>query len=113
MSHPNLTKLLIVTGCLAALAACSSKSDPQPTTTEKNTSRVTFENQSVSNRVYDVIWDGARVASVQPGAEHAIETTPGGHTLQWRFANTGGRACSNISTPQLVAGRSYRMWCRQ
>ncbi len=108
MTRIRTRLLVILLATLPILGACkSSDDDPAPTTT------VRFKNESVSNRTYDVIWDGSRIVSLDAGREsQAYTTSPGQHTLLFRFSNDGTPACSE-STPNLAAGARRIYTCRR
>jgi len=66
------------------------------------TGEVFFSNISNTNRTYDIIWDGVKIATVTPGNDSEIFTYAANiqHTLEFRFTNSTTLACT-ASTPVL------------
>jgi hypothetical protein len=92
----------------------SSPTDPTPTTPDcekYNTCTVTFENKSVNNYTYDVIWDGSRLTTLAPWTKsQAYTVSAGTHTLHFMRSNSSREACTQ-STPSLAQCMSYTYWC--
>lgn len=90
--------LVLICACGASFCGGSSQA-PTPATPicqSQNTATVYFENRSVSNLTYDVIWDGARIATVGPSKDSATFTYAANvtHSLTFLFTNTNLIACS-------------------
>jgi hypothetical protein len=70
----------------------TTPSDPEPTTPDcekYNTATVTFENKSVNNYTYDVIWDGSRLTTLAPWTKSQVYTVSAGtHTLHFMRSNS-------------------------
>ena len=66
------------------------------------TGEVYFINNSNSNKTYDIIWDGSKIATVAPNQSSQTFTFSANvqHTLEFRFTNTSNNACTP-STPFL------------
>ena len=108
VTRSRLFAALLVASPLLGACECDDNDAPAASTTT-----VRFRNESVSNRTYDVIWDGARIVSLDAGrTSQAYQTSPGEHTLLFRFSNDGTPACSE-STPNLAAGANRIYTCRQ
>jgi hypothetical protein len=112
----------LVAGPIAALAmslACtnSSPTTSTPTTTLQaclvdNTAKITFENRSTSNKTYDIVWDGSRIATLSPTQKSDTYTEAAGvtHSLQFKVTNSSQVACST-SHPVLVVCSAQNYWC--
>lgn len=60
------------------------------------TGEVYFKNLSVSNRTYDIIWDGSKLTTVPPNQQSAVYTFSANvkHSLIFRYTNTSDNACT-------------------
>jgi len=67
------------------------------------TGEITFGNNSNTNSTYDIIWDGAKIATIAPGQESDVFTVAASiqHTLVFQFTNTSDLACT-ASTPVIA-----------
>jgi hypothetical protein len=80
---------------------------------KKEKAKVTFQNNSVSNKVYNVVWDGSTITTLSPFTKsNEMEVEPGSHTLVFKVSNTGAAAC-NPSTPVLAEGDTREFSCSQ
>jgi hypothetical protein len=103
---------------LSGLYSCTKNDTEEPTPTpviaecERNhTAEVYFENRSVSNTTYDVIWDGSRLTTLSPGnRSNTYKFSAAQHTLEFRKTNTGTAMCTP-STPSLAQCSAYAYWC--
>lgn len=105
-------KRLVVLLSLAAIVSACGSSPVAPTVPAPipvaacqsgNTATVFFQNRSASNLTYDIVWDGARITTVTPGADSIVYTFAANiqHTLRFQLTNTSLLAC-NQSTPVLA-----------
>lgn len=79
----------------------------------KEKAKVTFRNNSTSNSVYNVVWDGSTIATLYPfSSSQVFEEEPGAHTLVFKKSNTGLNACAP-SNPVLSEGDSQEFSCSQ
>ncbi|MEQ1747447.1 MAG: hypothetical protein ABMA02_18600 [Saprospiraceae bacterium] len=79
----------------------------------KKDGRVVFQNRSVTNKTYNVVWDGSVIASLYPFSNSdTFDVEPGPHTLEFKFANSGLNACSP-SDPVINDGDIHTFWCSQ
>lgn len=99
---PNTMKTsLLLLGTLMMLSTACTK--------EK--AKVTFANNSTSNKVYNVVWDGAVICTLYPFTKsEEFEVEPGAHTIEFKFSNGGGTACAK-ATPVLSEGDSRLLSC--
>ena len=84
---------------------------PIPACEANNTAEAVFENRSISNTTYDVIWDGSRLLTLVPGErsrQYTVSATR--HTLVFKIANTDSEAC-NESTPSPPQCSNWLAWC--
>jgi hypothetical protein len=94
--------VLIALGCGGNGLVQPPSSDEPSEATEpcevNNTATATFENNSATNRTFDVLWDGSRIGTVKPGRQSPPYTITAGvqHSLQFVFTNTFNEACSQL-----------------
>lgn len=113
-----MRRLIVLLAFVAS--ACGSDSSPVsptpvpivpvvPACQSQNTSTVYFQNRTVSNLTYDIVWDGSRLTTVTPGKDTQIYTFAANvqHSLRFQITNTTVLAC-NPSTPVLtVCGATF------
>jgi hypothetical protein len=97
-----LHQTLLFLGLVAA-AGCSKSPDvatgPIPACQTNGTGLVVFENLSATNSSYDVIWDGATVATIGPGQNSRTFLYPAGqHMLTYKVTNSSTIACATATT---------------
>ena len=102
--------LLFFAGCENLTTPTDSKSTT-PDCEKFNTATITFENKSVNNYTYDVIWDGSRLTTLAPWTKsQAYTVSAGTHTLHFMRSNSNREACTT-SWPSLAKCQSYSYWC--
>ena len=76
------------------------------------TGEVYFKNQSNTNKTFDILWDGVKIATVAPNQSSAIFTYPANipHTLVFKVTNTSTEACTP-STPSLTQCKQVYFSC--
>lgn len=94
------------------LAGCNKDTPTTPTQpcVTANTAEVTFANRSNINATYDVLIDGAKVATVAPQANSApIDVAAGvSHTFLFRYTNTQTLACNPLTpAPAQCSATTY------
>jgi hypothetical protein len=111
--------LLVLFLCAGLLffAGCKNLTTPEdpppviPACEQNNTATIQFENRSVTNRTYDVVWDGVHIATIGPWEKSAVFTVAAGqHTMAFKVSNSGKTAC-NIAYPVLVRCGTYAYFC--
>lgn len=74
---------------------------------------VEFHNRSVTNRSYDVVWDGSVIATLYPQEDsEQFEVNEGHHTLRFEFSNSGDVAC-DPADPNITADYISTFTCSQ
>jgi len=107
---------LVLLSCagLIFFAGCkelSTPTDPTSDCEKYNTATIKFENKSVNNYTYDVIWDGSRLTTLAPWTTSQTYTVSAGpHTLHFMRSNSSHEACTT-SWPSLAQCQSYTYWC--
>jgi hypothetical protein len=103
---------------IVAVAACSSGSNgataPAPLAcVTNNTAEVDFSNESVTNRTYDILVDGSRVASVSPGTTSPYINVVAGipHSIEFNVSNSSTAACTPAAAT-LVQCSTSNYFCR-
>ena len=105
--------VIIVCLLLVGFIACQTpiEPDPIPACEQNNTASISFENRSVTNSTYDIIWDGARIATIGPWeTTQKFTVSAGQHTLDFKITNGSGTACST-SWPVLSRCEAYSWFC--
>jgi len=75
------------------------------------TSKITFENLSVSQVTYDILLDGEWLSSLAPsGKSDLLEVNAGKHHLEFRISGSTSPACINEEI-YLQPGQSKRFVC--
>lgn len=83
------------------------------TSCKKDSGSVVFKNRSVTNRTYNVVWDGSVIASLYPQMDSdTFEVASGKHTCVFKISNTGAEACSQGS-PDILSGETQTFTCSQ
>lgn len=101
---------------LVGLFACQNSTAPEPETPipdceRYDTGTVTFQNKSVNNYTYNVIWDGSLLTTLGPGETSAAYTVAAGkHSLTFKISNTGRQAC-NPANPVIVRCQAHGYSC--
>ena len=92
--------LPVITLCF--LSSCFLKDGILKDCQTKNTAQIYFKNLSTTGKSYDIIFDGANVATIAPGGQSSKITITATvtHTLIFKVAGTSTFACSQ-STPSI------------
>jgi hypothetical protein len=73
--------------------------------------KVVFKNRLVTNRTYNIVWDGSIITSLAPQADSDTFTVqPGSHILVFKVANSNFTACAP-SNPSINAGYVHTHLC--
>ena len=106
--------VILVCLLLVGLMACNTLTEPEdpiPACEQNNTATVSFENRSVTNRSYDIVWDGVHIATIGPWEKTKVFTvSTGKHKLDFKVSNSGDKACST-SWPVLSRCEAYSWFC--
>ena len=115
----RFVSVVAVVGLTLVAPACSGSnpiltaptSPVTPSCQTNNTALVSFENRSPSTMM-DILWDGAKIATLGGGTVSPQMTTAAGvpHTLRFQITNTAQLACSQ-DTPTLAQCSSTKAFC--
>lgn len=108
----HMKRWMIVMAFVAA--ACSKNSPTAPTQSPppvvpscqtNNTASIAFENKFPSTTL-DIVWDGAKIVTLTPGATSSPFTFAAGvaHTLRFQITNTTQLACTQIAPVLTMCG---------
>jgi len=100
---------------LIGLFACQNANTPEAPEVKDcvkyNTATIQFENRSVTNRTYDVVWDGVHIATIGPWEKTQVFTVAAGeHTMTFKVSNSGKLACTT-AYPVLQQCGVYSYFC--
>lgn len=102
LARRSLCGFAAAAGALSVLG-CHSPAAPTPACQANNTATVTFSNTSTST-VQEVVWDGIRVATLQPGqsTDRMNAAANVAHSMIFRDTlNRANRGCT-LATPILA-----------
>jgi len=111
MQRLLIALVLVLSGVACGSDPAPAPSPPVPSCQANSTATVYFQNRSVTNRTYDVIWDGSRLTTIAPGQDSAIfPFAAATHSLWFQFTNTSVLAC-NPSSPVLAVCSNVFFGC--
>lgn len=80
-------------------------------TQEASNGTLTVRNESVTNRTYSILVNGALIGSIGPGESLSRSFAPGQYALVFMLANTSTPACS-AAVATISKGREAILSCR-
>jgi hypothetical protein len=113
MTRSMLALSALVVGLAAGCSESPYAVQVPPSCVSQNTAVLTFSNESVTNRPYDVLMDGAKLATVAAGATSDAFVVKALilHVVRFNFSTTDSLACAlQIVTPDQCTTSNY--YCR-